>query len=90
MIFALFCYAVNRNTAFLGVFSGLSIITFLNQALLLFMWHSPENPIFNYYDQMLMIISFLNIILFFYSSKITVKLFLTDKEEITENVASVQ
>ena len=90
LIFALLCYAVNRNTAFLGVFSGLSIITFLNQALLLFMWHSPENPIFNYYDQMLMIISFLNIILFFYSSKITVKLFLTDKEETTENVPSVQ
>lgn len=89
VIFALLSYAVYQHREFLIAFISLSVITFLNQALLLFMWHNPENPFFANYETFIIYLSVINLLVFVYTVFITVKLFLNKKEEITENVESV-
>lgn len=85
VIFALLVFSVSEANEFFGVYSSVSIVSFLNQALLLLMWHNSDNPIFKDFELMIVILSVVNVILFIYTVFATLNVFLKHKEEASIN-----
>ena len=73
LIFVLMAAIVHKHRGFFYCFLGITLITFVNQAIPMFSWRS-ENSIFNHYYGLFMVIfSLLNLILYFVSTYVAIR-----------------
>ncbi len=86
--FALMAYIIHKERVFLHAFHLLTVMTLINQALLLFKNKLPESSyLVQTYDGWMQFFSVLNLILFAWTVFICIRFFLTEpsKEETMEN-----
>ena len=82
--FALMAYLVHKKPRFLALFCALSVMTALNQAFVLLPINAwmpwGQNPV---YDNVLSVLSVVNVLVFIWSAYICVRFFVTKKQEDT-------
>ena len=81
LIFILMAAIVHKNRGFFYCFAGISVITFLNQAIPMFSWRTEDSFFDHYYGTLMIIFSVVNLILYFVSSYVCIRFMFKNNEE---------
>lgn len=84
LIFILMAAVVHKHRGFFYCFVGISVITFLNQAIPMFSWRTENSFFDNYYGELMVIFSVVNLILYFISSYICIKFMFKNNQKQKE------
>jgi len=85
--FALMAYIVSKNKGFLLNFFGLSAITAINQALVLFRINvKPYAPWYQHFNIIIIVLSTINMILFLWTINLCVTYFLSDNSKTQKSI----
>ena len=84
LIFILMAAIVHKSRSFFYIFMGMSFITFINQLIPMFSWRSDNSFFGNYYGELMVIFSAVNIILYILSAYFCLK-FLFSSKSIESN-----
>ena len=87
LIFILMAAIVHKHRGFFYCFVGISAITFLNQVIPMFSWRSENSFFDNYYGELMVIFSVVNLILYFISSYICIKFMFKNNQKQKEATA---
>ena len=81
LIFILMAAIVHKHRGFFYCFAGISVITFLNQAIPMFSWRTENSFFDNYYGTLMITFSVVNLILYFVSAYVCIKFMFENKVE---------
>ena len=89
LIFILMAALVHKNRGFFYCFAAMSVMTLVNQVIPMFSWRSENSFFDNYYGEMFIIFSVINLALYFVSAYLSVK-FMFKKEDTQEIIKEVK
>ena len=81
LIFILMAAIVHKHRGFFYCFAGISVITLLNQVIPMFSWRTENSFFDNYYGELMVTFSVINLILYFVSSYVCIKFMFKNNEE---------
>ena len=88
LIFILMAAIVHKHRGFFYCFAAMSFITLVNQAIPMFSWRAENSFFDEYYGELFVIFSVVNLILYFVSAYVSIK-FMFGKDKVNEEGGTV-